>query len=408
MFLESGNKTECFGCEACFQVCEKRAVSMREDAEGFRYPVVDTMACVNCGLCRAVCPFEHTPEKYGKDKYVFGGYHLDPKIRFDSTSGGAFSAVVNSFCDENYVIFGAEAKGLLVSHSYITDKKDLGKYRKSKYSQSVVGSSYRQARRFLREGKKVLFSGTPCQIAGLRAFLGDIDQDRLLTVEVVCEGVPSPLYIKKMDQSIRKKYGVPVESLDYRYTGRCPFSDGKWDFEIMRVTLPRKKKTLTTDRWFNPFWSVWLNHLMSRPSCYECPFTTPGRMADITLGDLWGVHLYCPELYGKNGGASLVVCNTEKGKQIFQKAQDELYGHELRFADALKYQGPMRKTISKNPDRQAFFTDLASDMDYRSINRKWAKKPTVKLLLQKYVWGNRQKVAVWNLKQKAAKKASEQ
>ena len=160
-----------------------------------------------------------------------------------------------------------------------------------------------------------------------------------------------------------------------------------------------KRKILTRDRWFNPFWSVWLQHLMSRPSCYRCGFACRGRAADITLGDLWGVHIYCPELYGNNGGSSLVVCNTAKGREVFRKAERFMYGHELNFEEALKYQSPMRRTINMNPNREAFMRDLMSSMSYRAINRKWAKRPTVKLLLQKYVWGNRQKVLAWNIRQ---------
>ena len=254
--------------------------------------------------------------RYGKDKYVFGGYIKDEEVRFESTSGGAFSAIVDTFCDDNYVIFGAESKGLLVWHSYITDKKNLAKFRKSKYSQSKMGKSYQQAKDFLNSGKKVLFSGTPCQISGLKAFLRNTNQDNLLTVEVICEGVPSPLYIRKYEQSLKKKFGALIESIDYRYKGHSFLGHHKWDFKIMRVLTnnilgmarwdfeimrttvmmnDNKKKVIEKDRWFNPFWYIWLKHLMSRPSCYECLFTTTERTADISLGDLWGVHIYCPE-----------------------------------------------------------------------------------------------------------------
>ncbi len=137
---------------------------------------------------------------------------------------------------------------------------------------------------------------------------------------------------------------------------------------------------------------------MSRPSCYKCQFTTSDRVADISLGDLWGVHLYCPELYGKNGGSSLIVCNTTKGKTVVEKAQQSMFGHELAFDDALRYQSPMRKSIAENPDREQFMANLQSDMSYEEINKKWAKKPTLRLLWQKYVWGNRQKVFFWELK----------
>lgn len=332
-------------------------------------------------------------------KYVFGGYIKEEKVRFSSTSGGAFSAIVDTYCDENYVIFGAAAEGLKVFHTYITDKKDLEKFRKSKYSQSNMGTSYKDVKTFLQEGKKVLFSGTPCQIAGIKTFLevSKIDTANLLTVEVVCEGVPSPLYIRKYEKALQKKYGRKIESLDYRYKGKSCFNCGKWDFQVMKTRLFDYSKEITIDRWFNPFWSIWLNHLMSRPSCYECHFARNERTADISLGDLWGVHLYCPELYGNNGGATVVFANTDKGKEIVLKSQDKMYGHELKKEDALRYQAPMRKHIDSNPKRDAFMTDLESDMTYEELNKKWAKKPTLKLLWQKYVWGNRQKIWLWNL-----------
>lgn len=399
-YLFEKDKEKCFGCEACTQDCPKAAISMSEDEEGFRYPVINSNLCIRCGLCHKACPYETMPVRYGKDKYVFGGYVLDNKVRFESTSGGAFSAIVTAFCDENYVIFGAETKGLHVWHSYITDKAQLYKYRKSKYSQSKIGKSYQQAKMFLEDGKKVLFSGTPCQIAGLKAYLRAINQDKLLTVEVICEGVPSPLFYRKYQQFIKDKFDVAIESIDYRYKGHTLFGSNKWDFEVMRIAMSNKKRQkmliIEKDRWFNPFWSIWLNHLMSRPSCYQCPFATQERTADISLGDLWGVHLYCPELYGKNGGSSLIVANTDKGKEIVFKAQDEMYGHELKFEDALKYQSPMRKHIDKNPKRTQFMLDLQSEMNFKELNHKWKTKPSIKLLWQKYIWGNRQKVCLWN------------
>lgn len=397
MSIHITDKTKCCGCEACVQVCSHSAIMMREDNEGFRYPAIDSSLCVECGLCVRICQYNEMPSKHQEVKYVFGGYNNDSEVRFESTSGGAFSAIVETYCDENYVIFGAKADGLRVYHTYIEDKKKLSFFRKSKYLQSEIGMSYKQVKTFLKDGKKVLFSGTPCQIAGLRNYIRNVNQDNLLTVEVICEGVPSPLYVRKWDQHLKNCYSYGIASIDYRYTGKALFQKGKWDFEQTKIDLNDIKKTIIKDRWFNPFWSIWLNHLMSRPSCYKCPFTTSDRGADITLGDLWGVHQYCQELYGKNGGASLVVCNTYKGKAVFKQAQELMYGHELAFEEAQRYQSPMRKCISENPDREKFMADLQSDMLFDEINRKWAKKPTLKLLWQKYVWGNRQKIFFWGL-----------
>ena len=319
-YLTDNIKYKCFGCEACASACSQKAIALVEDEEGFRYPRIDMTKCVNCGLCQKVCPYEEMPDRFENEKLAFGGYHNNAKVRNNSTSGGAFTAVAEAFCEKSindgveYVIFGAEAQGIDVFHTFITNIDHIDRLRKSKYSQSRIGTSFSDCKQFLANGKRVLFSGTPCQIAGLKAFLRNRSYDNLLTVEVICEGVPSPHYIRKYRQDLIEKQNSDIKDLDYRFTNSRSESNptrGKWDFEVMKTTL-KNGKTIRQDRWFNPFWSIWLNHLMSRPSCYSCPFTNTARVADISLGDLWGVHLYCPELYGKNMGSSLVVFNTDK------------------------------------------------------------------------------------------------
>ena len=405
-YLVTGSKNECYGCEACVQSCSHNALTMIEDSEGFRYPVLNPLNCVDCNLCHKVCPAEGYPVKNTKASIAFGGYVKDQAVRKESTSGGAFSAIVDAWCTENYAIFGAVADGLGVLHTFIENKALLSVFRKSKYSQSVVGNSFSQVRNFLKAGKSVVFSGTPCQIAGLVKYLSAYrtDTERLLTIEVVCEGVPSPLYLRKLDKAVKDSQIVRI---DYRYkeTSNINFrgfrlgikDQGKWDFEVMRIERANGIVDMK-DRWFNPFWSVWLKHLMSRPSCYNCPAATPERVADISLGDLWGVHLYCPELYGHNGGASLVVANTSKGAEALNEAKHQMYGHDLSFDDAIRYQGPMRGAIKLNPHRQECMSDLENDdMTFDDFNAKWADRPSLRLLFNKYIWGNRQKVALYNL-----------
>ena len=403
-FLCTNNKNECFGCESCAQICPQKAINISEDCEGFRYPEINNKLCVECGLCHKVCPANNMPEASKDEKYAFGGYHKSRKIRHASTSGGAFTAIAQAWCDENYVVYGAASKGLEVFHYGVNDLRKLPLICKSKYSQSHIGNIFIKVKSDLMAGKKVLFSGTPCQVAGVKAFLQNTDTSNLLLVEVICEGVPSPHYIRKLDEHIYKTYGSHIKKLDYRSKG---FNDKvqsyKWDFQMMAIVL-EDGKVLKKDRWFNPYWSIWLDHLMSRPSCYECPFTTTERQADISLGDLWGVHLYCPELYGDNGGASLIVCNTQKGRELWERAKVYFNGHELDFNTALKYQSPMRKSIAYNHEREACMRDLMdASMSYSDINSKWAKRPNIKLLFQKYIWGNRQKVFCWKIKRKFIK-----
>lgn len=389
----------CCGCEACVQVCSKNAVIMREDEEGFLYPVVDSGLCVECGLCEKVCQYVVPVQKNTDKQTAIGGHINDAEVLNESTSGGAFSAIADVWCDANFVVFGAEADGLQVKHSFVTDKKEIRKFRRSKYSQSVIGNSYKYCRKFLDEGKKVLFSGTPCQIAGLKAFLRGKSYDNLLTVEVICEGVPSPLFVRKLDEKIRKERNASIKTLDYRYK-----DTNKWNFEVMYISYSSFHNhtcgTIKCDRWFNPFWTIWLNHLMSRPSCYKCPYTTPNRVADISLGDLWNVHMYCPDLYNSNKGASLIIVNTAKGKDTVNNAlRHSFIGREIDFSQSVKHQSPLRKTIAKNPEREIFMKDLCL-MDYDSLCKKWAKRPSMRLLISKYVLGDTywQKVWLWKLK----------
>lgn len=392
-YLDSADKADCFGCEACVQACAVGALAMVVDEDGFRYPRIDVAKCLKCGLCRQVCPAQETPDA-SAPRYTFGGYVRDCKIKDSSTSGGAFSAIAQSWADDDTLIFGAESVGLNVRHCSIRGVADLQRLRKSKYLQSTIGRSFEEVRDALRTGKRVLFSGTPCQVAGLKRFLREVDDRNLLTVEVVCEGVPTPNYIRKFAEWLGNKKHADVLGIDYR------FKDGrKWDFQVMQASLQNPTRGIfkwKQDRWFNPFWSIWLQHLISRPSCYHCPFARRERVADISLGDLWGVHLYCPDLYGRNGGASVVFCNTEKGVAALGGARKLLFGRELRTEDAIHYQGPFRAHIKGNPDRDECMKDVR-ELPYADIVQKWAKSPTIGLLFRKYIWGNRQRVWWWGL-----------
>lgn len=394
-YLATGDKTQCFGCESCVQACTRGAIGMVVDEEGFRYPKIDSTKCVGCGQCQRVCPACRPPKRNPPPLATFGGYALDKAVRGESTSGGFFSVLADAWCSGGGLVFGAVADGLSVRHCGMEHSKGIGRFRKSKYLQSEMGDCFREVRTALADSSRVLFSGTPCQIAGLKSFLGaEAHHPNLLTIEVVCEGVPSPLYIHSFSAWLGHRLGGTVRTIDYR------FKDGRrWDFEVMRAMVKKPEGGVLAwkqDRWFNPFWSIWLQHLMSRPSCYHCPFAAPERLADVTLGDLWGVHLYCPELYGRNGGASVAFCNTEKGLSILKAAQPLLHGHFLPLESALRYQGPMRGHIAGNPRREECMTDLMT-MPFKAFAQKWAKKPGPRLLLSKYVWGNRQKMWCWNL-----------
>lgn len=397
-YLNTNIKTQCSGCSACVQACPFGALAMESDEEGFDYPDLDSDLCRDCGLCHKACFMEFVPTFHNDRPVVFGGHHVDAEVLASSTSGGAFTALVQTWFDRSgtRVVWGAVAHGLKVRHECATTADGAAKFRKSKYSQSDMGSAYRKIRKQLSKGWSVLFSGTPCQVAGLYAYLGNSPCGELLTVEVICEGVPSPRYIEKYAERLERRYGTSLETLDYRD------KDGrKWDFEVMSASLEGGHH-FKVDRWFNPYWSIWLQHLMNRPSCYTCSFARPERIADISLGDLWGVHIYCPDLYNDNAGVSLVVCSTDAGSSLLGDARSRLSGRELLFEEALRYQGPMRRPVGWESRRDDFMKDLLS-MDIDELERKWAKRPTIKLLSSKYLWGNRQNVALWKIKNRIRK-----
>lgn len=419
-YLDTGRKADCCGCEACASACPVGAIAMRGDEEGFRYPAVDEGACVGCGRCRAACALPQGRFHDAGGQRGFGGSIKDAALLADSTSGGAFTAIASAFLGGGGTVFGVEASEVhKARHACARDTAGLAAFRGSKYVQSEIGDAYREVRDLLRVGDRVLFSGTPCQVVGLYGFLGKLaESPLLLTVEVVCEGVPTPQLVESQLAHVSERWfrGQPVESMRYRdkWNSDCSSSSSRWDFEGMSFAVAgwdyqatsfegKTGKRHVVDRWFNPFWSVWLQHLVSRPSCAECPFARRERVADITLGDLWGVHLYCPDLYNDDRGASLAVCNTEKGLAAFEAAMPAMACRELDMGDVVRYQGPMRKPTGADPRRAECMADLRS-MGYREFMRKWAKRPTLRLLVSKYLWGtNRQVCARAN---KASKKRS--
>lgn len=399
-FLTSKQKSECNGCGACVQACPVQAMQLQADEEGFYYPHIDEEKCIHCERCVRLCPIGNPIEKHlGSIQRAWGGFYNSQEILSDSTSGGAFSAILKAWWKEGSVIFGAvQCSPTCIQHQAAFSLEEANVFRKSKYLQSQTGQTFQETGEYLSAGKRVLYSGTPCQIAGLKAFLGDdAASPNLLTVEVMCEGVPSPIFHQKYIHYLESKTGKRVSAVDWRDKNK-----NHWDFQFTKITYEDLSEQKIS-RWFNPFWSIWLSHLMSRPACYECCYTTRERVADLTLADLWGVHLYCPELYNRNRGSSLILCNSEPGQAVWNTAKQFMEGHDLDIQEVIRYQSPLRKQIEKNDLRSEFMEDVQV-LDYQTLCRKYAKKPSLKLLWQKYVWGNRQKVWLWNFKQRFVRK----
>ena len=333
--ISISDKHTCCGCGACAQRCPKQCISMKPDDEGFLYPRVDEAFCIGCDLCEKVCPclIQGEPQKPIK---VYSVVNPNEAIRKESSSGGAFTMIAEEVINEGGVVFGARFNDSWeVIHTYTESKEGLEAFRGSKYVQSRIGDTFIQASEFLKKGRKVLFTGTPCQIAGLKLFLRK-EYENLLTIDVVCHGVPSPLiwrdYLTALSVNtiglVENKKNVPTQ-IDRNKISRISFRDKisgwkKYSFVVRSSQYnsqseTRKEEILlqeTLDK--NLYLQLFLRNLDLRPSCYTCPFKSGKCKSDFTLGDFWGYSNEDSQI-DDDKGISLVLVNTKVAKEIIRK-----------------------------------------------------------------------------------------
>lgn len=320
------SKENCTGCGACYSSCSHSAISMRESKEGFLYPKIDPSLCVDCGLCSKVCP-ENSPTQRNPEPKVYAAWNLDYQIRKNSTSGGMFLSLAEYVIEHGGVVFGAVWKDTVqVVHTYAETLEDLRPMQGSKYFQSELGDAYRQVLRFLSNGRLVLFTGTPCQIGGLKNFLGKRSIDSLLTVEIICHGVPSKFAFKSYAEKLQKKYGViDHNSFSFRMT------DKGWGYETRARISGKTKSMWGID---DVFMKLFQNCYLLRESCFRCQYANKKRCADITIGDFWGIGKKNPFRSEVQLGCSVILVNSIKGKTFLDNISNSLFLEERTWEEA--------------------------------------------------------------------------
>ncbi|MBE9469363.1 MAG: Coenzyme F420 hydrogenase/dehydrogenase, beta subunit C-terminal domain [Bacteroidetes bacterium] len=353
-------KSDCCGCNACTQVCPKQCINMIEDKEGFLYPHVDLTECIDCGLCEKVCPVinqNHPRKPLG----VYAAKNTNEQIRLDSSSGGLFTIIAQSIINQGGVVFGAKFNdSWAVVHDYSETIEGLVAFRKSKYVQSIIGNSFNKVLAFLKEGRKVLFTGTPCQIAGLKLFLRK-EYENLLTIDIVCHGVPSPLVWRKylaesllsLDQG-KKTSCANINDINFRN------KDKGWkSFRFVLNGLSGNKKIGINQPFSqNVFTKGFLQNLYLRPSCHKCPAKKFKSGSDITLGDFWGIENTLPKM-NDDRGTSLVAVNTIKGEVLYSNLA--LTSVKTSYKVALSGNPPMEVSVNVSKNRDRFYDD---NLDY--------------------------------------------
>lgn len=343
----SENRSNCCGCEACANICPQNAISMVRDAEGFSYPKINQEKCIKCGRCDKVCPSLNAREVFPeKLPLIFVAIHPDAKVRRHSSSGGAFTALSEKILNDGGIIFGAGFdENWHVKHMAAENFDELENLRGSKYVQSEIGDIYKRVKAELETGRKVLFSGVPCQCAGLKNFLGK-DYANLLTVGIMCHGVPSPLLWESYIEWIGR--GHEISRVNFR-SKRFGWANNH--FEVTFKDCGYYIKRDMQDFYFQEF----LLNLILRPSCGNCKFRFPNLNCDIILGDAWGVQNFAPDFFD-NRGTSVIVVNTNTGVKYCNNLQLKAKAVDM---NALMPQSLFFVPTPEDERRKSFFDDLA-------------------------------------------------
>lgn len=344
---------ECTGCYMCQDICPVSAIVMQEDAEGFAYPVVDAGKCIKCGLCVRRCPAKQIVNAPGnKDSpRVLAAWSLDGENREKSTSGGIFSELAQWVYRQGGLVCGAVyAQDQAVVHFLSEDPADVSRLRQSKYVQSDLSAIYRQVQEALKSGRRVLFSGAPCHVAALRAFLNR-DYENLLLMDFICRGANSPKAYRKYLEYLEREHHSAVKRVWFKNKTRG------WNTFSTRIEF-ENGAVYCKDRNTDLYMQGYIRHnLYMRPSCYACQYKFLPRLSDITMADFWGVGEFRPHL-DDDKGTSLLLINSERGEEAIQAVSGRIYAEECTLDMAVGHNKCLTAPPKQNKNRTAFLLAL--------------------------------------------------
>lgn len=371
---------KCTGCGACVQRCPKRCISWTQREFGFRYPQIDKDACVNCGLCEKVCPTDKALEVPVEQK-VYAAVHKDTEVLAKSTSGGAFTAIADAIFAQGGIVYGAAMlDDMQVKHIRTNGKDDFEGLRSSKYLQSDTGTTYQMVEQDLKQGKFVLYSGTPCQIDGLKNFLGK-DYETLYTVDIVCHGVGSQAYFDKYMDFARERYGK-IKALRFRSKEYAGWSCGG---VVVVVDSSDCLKKIPYRDFDNYYYSYFLSGDIYRKSCYSCKYANTNRVGDFTLGDYWGVEALNLPLQTENG-CSLLLVNNQHAMQLLDEIEslDRVETTVEQAAHCNKQLNAPSKLMDSRQNRIGEYESMSGQQiqkEYLKNHRKTVVKGQLKALM---------------------------
>ena len=358
------NIENCTGCTACVSICPKHAITMVKNNRGFLYPKIDEEKCINCGLCSKV---SHQVENYMKIKESNNNYHAfackskNNVVRKKSQSGALFYELASFIIKNNGVVYGAlYNNNFVVKHDRIDNLKDLDKLRESKYVQSNLGSCFLQVYNDLQSGKKVLFSGTPCQISGIYSYLGNkkLSLDNFYTCDLICHGVPSPEILKKYLNFMKEKYQSDIKNVNLRDKNVAGWKNHSESIEF-----------INGEKYIGKIYTeLFYSNLTLRKCCENCQYTSKLRVSDITMADCWGIEKIKDDLWNDNLGISLAIISTSKGLNLFNEIKPNLDIFEIDYS---KYEQPQLLHSSLAPKNKDKFWQDYNNLKFASLLKKY-------------------------------------
>jgi len=374
----------CTGCQTCRLVCPQSAITMLPDKEqGFLYPVIDKNLCTDCGKCIKHCPANHPIKPFEYQQKVYAGWIKKRKNRKFSTSGGLFVALAEYVLKEKGVVFGVEwdKSNYGAKHSYCEKIEEIYKYQGSKYIQSNIGNSYKDVKSFLDEGRLVLFSGTPCQVAGLKYYLNK-DYDYLFTIDLVCHGVPSSKVLWKEIEEVERRHGVKLVNLRFRHkTPDQLYASMRYEFNDGTVLMQSIFRSF--------FFRGFVNNYFLREACYNCKYSNTNRVGDITLGDFWGYFPNKLKFYKYREGVSLILINNKKGNALFNLVKHILKFEESDLSSAIRGNRNLQLPQIKPNNYYEFWHDFIKGYSMKELSDRYfplIEIPSISILRKIKFW----------------------
>lgn len=373
MFLISGRKEECCGCTACEHICPKHCITMVEDEEGFKHPIIDRINCINCHLCEKVCPV-NTPSYINElNPTVYAAYIKSDEERKKSSSGGLFFVIAKWVIEQGGLVYGAAFdKNLRLAHIGVDNLNDLNLLRGSKYLQSDLSDTYLEIKENLLKGRLCYFVGTGCQVAGLKSFLRK-EYDTLITSDLVCHGVPSQKMFDYHLEFLRKKHNNP-NIIGYKFRDNASWGGCEIvDFANLDGTIKNYRKPTYE---LSPYLYSFMHSYNYRYSCYECKFAKIPRQGDITLADFWGVNTFFPDM-DISKGVSLILVNNDKGKNVWNSIKENVVFRVSTVEDGAKFNKNLISETSKHPMRDKIYK-LIDERGYDYVAKTIFRSPDYK------------------------------